>query len=81
MKPWVHYIPIDPSAKEDELRVYIEYFKENDAIAKDIAERGFQHIWDNLTDKDVRCYWRKLLKKYAKLVKYDVKKDDDLISV
>ncbi|XP_026323939.1 O-glucosyltransferase rumi homolog [Hyposmocoma kahamanoa] len=81
MKPWVHYIPIDPKAKEDELRMYIEYFKENDSIAKDIAERGFQHIWDNLTDKDVKCYWRKLLKKYAKLVKYEVKRDEDLNKV
>lgn len=81
MKPWVHYIPIDPKAKEDELRIYIEYFKENDAIAKEIAERGFLHIWDHLTDKDVKCYWRHLLKKYAKLVKYDVKKDEDLIRV
>lgn len=81
MKPWVHYIPIDPKAKGDELRMYIQYFKENDSLAKDIAERGFQHIWDNLTDKDVKCYWRKLLKKYAKLVKYEVKRDEDLIKV
>ncbi|KAJ2946339.1 hypothetical protein O0L34_g12376 [Tuta absoluta] len=81
MKPWVHYVPIKATAKKEEIKAFIEYFKENDSIAKEIADRGFQHIWDNLTDKDVRCYWRKLLRKYAKLIKYDVIKDDDLIRI
>ncbi|XP_059048956.1 O-glucosyltransferase rumi homolog [Achroia grisella] len=81
LKPWVHYVPISPTANEEELKKYIEYFKENDFLAKEIAERGFQHIWDNLTDKDVKCYWRKLLKKYALLLKYAVIKDKDLIRI
>ncbi|XP_041974208.1 O-glucosyltransferase rumi homolog [Aricia agestis] len=81
LKPWVHYVPISPTASEEEISNYITYFKERDSLAKEIAERGFQHIWDNLTDKDVKCYWRKLLRKYSKLVKYDVIKDNDLIRI
>ncbi|XP_031769652.2 O-glucosyltransferase rumi homolog isoform X2 [Galleria mellonella] len=81
LRPWVHYVPISPTAKADEIKKYIEFFKENDSLAKEIADRGFQHIWDHLTDKDVKCYWRKLLKKYALLIKYDVNKDKDLIRI
>ncbi|KAL4715219.1 hypothetical protein ACJJTC_007801 [Scirpophaga incertulas] len=81
LKPWVHYVPVSPKATQEEIRKYIEYFKENDVVAKEIAERGFQHIWDNLTDKDVKCYWRKLLKKYATLIKYVIKKDESLIEI
>ncbi|RVE50548.1 hypothetical protein evm_004775 [Chilo suppressalis] len=81
LKPWVHYVPISPDASQDELKRYIEYFRENETLAKEIADRGYQHVWDNLTDKDVKCYWRKLLKKYSKLVKYEVQKDEDLIEI
>ncbi|XP_013148472.1 PREDICTED: O-glucosyltransferase rumi homolog [Papilio polytes] len=81
LKPWVHYVPISPKANQDEIIKYIEYFQQNDSLAKEIADRGFQQIWDNLTVKDVKCYWRKLLKGYAKLVKYEVKKDTNLIKV
>ncbi|XP_039765507.1 O-glucosyltransferase rumi homolog [Pararge aegeria] len=75
LKPWVHYVPLSPKASQQEIMKYINYFKEHDSLAKEIADRGFQHIWDHLTDKDVECYWRKLLKKYAKLLKYDVVRD------
>lgn len=81
LKPWVHYVPISPSASKEDIKKYIVYFKENDSLANEIALRGFQHVWDYLTDKDVKCYWRKLLKKYAKLVNYDVAKDNDLIRI
>ncbi|XP_038208712.1 O-glucosyltransferase rumi homolog [Zerene cesonia] len=81
LKPWIHYIPISPKATKDEIVKYINYFKDNDTLAKQIAERGFQHIWDNLRDKDVKCYWKKLLKKYAKLLKYKVMRSDDLIQL
>ncbi|CAD0195297.1 unnamed protein product [Chrysodeixis includens] len=78
LKPWVHYIPISTKATQEEIKDLILFFKNNDAIAKEIADRGYQHIWEHLTDKDVKCYWRKLLKKYVKLVKYNVVKDNDL---
>ncbi|XP_023945819.2 O-glucosyltransferase rumi homolog [Bicyclus anynana] len=78
LKPWIHYVPLSPKASQEEIMKYIMYFKEHDSLAKEIAERGFQHIWDHLTDKDVECYWRQLLKKYSKLVKYDIVKDYNL---
>lgn len=78
LKPWVHYVPLSLKASQEEITKYIKYFKEHDSLAKEIAERGFQHIWDHLTDKDVECYWRKLLTEYAKLVKYDFIKDKDV---
>ncbi|XP_072935921.1 O-glucosyltransferase rumi homolog [Epargyreus clarus] len=81
IKPWVHYIPISPKATQSDLVKYIEYFKLHDSLAQEIANRGFEHIWENLTDKDVKCYWKKLLKKYSKLVKYEVQKDQDLIKI
>ncbi|CAG4923410.1 unnamed protein product [Colias eurytheme] len=81
LKPWIHYIPISPKATKEEIVKYINYFKDNDALAKQIAERGYQHIWDNLRDKDVKCYWKKLLKKYEKLLKYKVIKSVDLIQL
>lgn len=81
LKPWVHYVPISPSTSQLEIEKYILFFKENDSLARDIAKRGFEHIWEHLTDKDVQCYWKKLLKKYAKLLKYDVVKDSDLVRI
>lgn len=74
-------MPISSTATKEEIKKYIQFFKEHDSIAKEIAERGFEHIWENLTDKDVKCYWRKLLKSYSKLVKYEVVKDKDLILI
>ncbi|KAM3966634.1 O-glucosyltransferase rumi homolog isoform 2-T2 [Aphomia sociella] len=81
LKPWVHYVPISQTAKPNEIKQLIEYFKKHDSEAKEIAERGFQHIWDHLTDEDVKCYWRELLKQYASLVKYKVIKNMDLIRI
>lgn len=81
LKPWIHYVPINPKATQEEILHYINYFKNNDDLAQTIANNGFQHIWDNLKDKDVKCYWKKLLNKYAKLLKYKVVKSHDVIKV
>lgn len=78
LKPWIHYIPVNAEATQDEIKELLIYFKQNDELANEIANRGFQHIWNHLTDKDVKCYWRKLLKKYASLLKYNVVKDHDM---
>lgn len=81
LKPWVHYVPISATATKEEIKKIIMYFEHHDVEAKEIADRGFMHIWENLTENDVMSYWRRLLKTYAKLLKYDVVRDKDLILI
>ncbi|XP_066283817.1 protein O-glucosyltransferase 1-like [Branchiostoma lanceolatum] len=68
LKPWVHYIPVSQDLKD--VKELIEFAKANQGVVKEIAERGFQFIWDHLRQEDVQCYWKKLLKKYAKILKF-----------
>lgn len=79
LKPWVHYVPVKKNPTIEELTQLIEFFKEHDDLAQEIAERGHKQIWDHLKIKDVHCFWRKLLKKYAKLLKFEVKLDPSLL--
>lgn len=37
--------------------------------------RGYQFIKDHLRMQDVRCYWKKLLKNYAKLIQWKPKRN------
>jgi len=34
------------------------------------ADRGRQFIWDHVRMEDVSCYWRKLLVRYAALLRW-----------
>lgn len=81
MKPWVHYVPVRVGASQAELEELIRFFADHDELAREIAERGFNHIWQHLRMKDVQCYWRRLLRRYGKLIKYEVKRDHSLIEV
>ncbi|XP_025108187.1 protein O-glucosyltransferase 1-like [Pomacea canaliculata] len=73
MKPWVHYIPIKQDLSD--VRDLIQFAVDNDAVAREIAERGRNFIWHHLRMEDVSCYWEHLLKRYAKLIKHKVKKN------
>ncbi|XP_043928873.1 protein O-glucosyltransferase 1 [Protopterus annectens] len=68
LKPWVHYIPIKQDLSD--VSDLLQFVRENDDIAKDIAERGRQFILDHLTMEDVSCYWETLLNEYSKLLTY-----------
>jgi protein glucosyltransferase len=68
LKPWVHYIPVQNNLSD--ARELIEFAKENDEVAQEIAERGHQFIWDHLRMDDVTCYWQKLLQRYAALLRW-----------
>lgn len=81
MKPWVHYIPVPTRASKEEIRDLIQFAINNDEIAKNIAERGYEMIWNNLKMSDVQCYWSKLLKRYTKLLKFEPTLDNDLIEI
>ncbi|XP_072918311.1 protein O-glucosyltransferase 1 [Hemitrygon akajei] len=68
LKPWVHYIPVSQDLSD--VRDLLQFVKENDQIAQDIAERGRRFIQDHLKMKDVSCYWKQLLVEYSKLLLY-----------
>uniref|UniRef100_A0A0A9WEI7 O-glucosyltransferase rumi n=1 Tax=Lygus hesperus TaxID=30085 RepID=A0A0A9WEI7_LYGHE len=81
LKPWYHYIPMESSASQNDYRSIIDFLKQEDSIAKEIANRGFTFIHDNLKLDDVKNYWKVLLKKYTKLLKFDPRLDSSLIEV
>uniref|UniRef100_W5MHY0 Protein O-glucosyltransferase 1 n=1 Tax=Lepisosteus oculatus TaxID=7918 RepID=W5MHY0_LEPOC len=68
LKPWVHYIPVKQDLSD--VRELLQFVKENDDIAQEIAKRGQLFVLDNLRMEDVTCYWEKLLTEYADLLKY-----------
>ncbi|KAI0213689.1 Protein O-glucosyltransferase 1 [Lamellibrachia satsuma] len=68
LKPWVHYIPVNQDLSD--ARELIEFAQQNDKVARKIAERGRRFIWEHLRMEDISCYWEKLLKRYAKLMKW-----------
>ncbi|XP_034233696.1 O-glucosyltransferase rumi homolog isoform X3 [Thrips palmi] len=81
MKPWVHYVPVRSGATKEDIKKLLNFVKENDDVAKRIADQGFEFIWNNLKMKDVTCYWRRLLKQYSKNLKYKPSLDESLIEI
>ncbi|XP_076344324.1 O-glucosyltransferase rumi homolog isoform X2 [Tachypleus tridentatus] len=79
MKPWVHYIPVRNDLED--VRDLIDFSKENEEIVKEIAERGFQFVWNHLKMEDIQCYWEKLLIDYAELLQYKPERDLKLVEV
>lgn len=60
-------------------RELLEFVSHNDDIAQEIAERGHDMILNHLRMKDVSCYWKKLLKRYAKLLQFKPEQDKSLV--
>ncbi|GAB6022285.1 hypothetical protein CHUAL_006411 [Chamberlinius hualienensis] len=83
LKPWVHYIPLSSSsaAQKQKLKDILQFVKENDKIAEEIAEAGFNFIRNRLTLKEVTCYWRRLIRNYSKLLKFKVKLDPNVVLI
>lgn len=81
LKPWVHFVPVDENASETNIIELLLFLKEHDSLAQEIAERGQKFISNNLRLKDVKCYWKMLLKQYQKLLNYSVKLDKSLIEI
>ncbi|KAL3852463.1 hypothetical protein ACJMK2_016097 [Sinanodonta woodiana] len=79
MKPWVHYIPVEQDLSD--VKVLLQFARENDEVVHQIAIRGKQFIWDHLRMEDVSCYWEKLLKRYAKLLNFKPKRNKDYIQI
>lgn len=79
LRPWVHYVPIRPDLGD--LLDKVAFLRQNDHIAKQIANRGFNFIKDNLTNDQVTAYWRHLLTSYSRLLKYKVKPEKGLVNI
>jgi protein glucosyltransferase len=60
-------------------REVLEFVSHNDDIAQEIAERGHDMVLSHLRMEDVSCYWKKLLKRYAKLLQFKPEQDKSLI--
>ena len=71
LKPWIHYIPVEPSLRD--ARELIEFAVANDNVAKQIAAAGRRFITEHLTMDDVACYWDQLIVEYTKLLTYKPK--------
>ncbi|XP_051558500.1 protein O-glucosyltransferase 1 isoform X1 [Myxocyprinus asiaticus] len=72
LKPWVHYIPVKQDLSD--LRELLQFVKEKDGVAKEIAMRGQTFILHHLRMEDVSCYWERLLTDFSKLLKYKPKR-------
>ncbi|PBC26089.1 CAP10 family protein [Apis cerana cerana] len=81
MIPWIHYIPVSKDANQTVLEEIIQFAIDNDDISKKIANHGRDFIWNNLKISDVTQFWKKLLKKYSKLLKYKISLDKNLIKI
>ncbi|XP_031773248.1 O-glucosyltransferase rumi homolog isoform X2 [Apis florea] len=81
MIPWIHYIPVSKDANQTVLEEIIQFAIDNDEISKKIANRGRDFIWNNLKISDVIQFWKKLLKKYSKLLRYKITLDKNLMKI
>ncbi|XP_032362062.1 protein O-glucosyltransferase 1 [Etheostoma spectabile] len=75
LKPWVHYIPVKQDLSD--VRELLQFVKENDAIAEEIATRGKEFILDHLRMQDVSCYWERLLTEFSRLLTYKPKRKNN----
>lgn len=69
---------MDANASKDKIKELLEFVMTHDDLAREIAENGFEMIWNNLRMKDVKCYWEKLMKSYAKLLDFEPQLDEGL---
>eukprot|EP00795_Rhopilema_esculentum_P002107 gene2107-17685_t len=79
MKPWVHFIPVDTDLSN--VSDLIEFARANDDMVREIAKRGREFILSHLRMKDIQEYWKQLLKRYAKLMKWKPKRNKKLIEI
>lgn len=72
LRPWVHYIPVKQDLSD--LRELLQFVKDNDGVAQEIATRGQRFILEHLQMEDVSCYWQRLLTEFGGLLKYKPKR-------
>ncbi|XP_020506412.1 protein O-glucosyltransferase 1 [Labrus bergylta] len=75
LKPWVHYIPVQQDLSD--VRELLQFVKDNDDIAEEIATRGMEFILHHLRMQDISCYWERLFTEFGQLLTYKPKRKDD----
>lgn len=65
LQPWKHYIPFKSDLSD--LLEKLQWAKEHDAEAKNIAKEGQAFARNNLMGDHIFCYYFKLFQEYAKL--------------
>lgn len=75
LKPWIHYVPVNSNASQQEIEDLMEFLKAHDQIAEKIAQAGHNFIRNHLRMKDVEEYWIELLTRYAKKLDFQPKVD------
>ncbi|XP_014258469.1 O-glucosyltransferase rumi homolog [Cimex lectularius] len=81
LKPWIHYIPVDSNYTQEQYKKLLLFVKHEEEIAKQIAERGYNFVKNNLKITEVICYWKKLLLAYSALLTFSPVLDDTLANV
>ena len=81
LKPWVHYVPVEANASQEELASLLEFLQAHDAIALKIATNGQAFIKKWLTMKAVKAYWTQLIKRYAEKLTFVPSLDFDTVPV
>jgi protein glucosyltransferase len=81
LRPWIHYIPVASDASQADLQHLLEFARHHDSQMREIAARGAAFIRQHLKFSDISCYWRRLLSRYAALLKYTVERDPTLIQI
>jgi protein glucosyltransferase len=79
LKPWVHYIPVAEDLGD--IEELLEFVKSHDQLAQDIAQRGYELVWNHVTLQTVECYWLELLTEYASLLQWTVRRDISLVAL
>lgn len=65
LKPYVHYIPL--SFDGGDLLEKVQWAREHDAEAQQLALNAKQLAEAAFTDESIGCYWHQLLQRYAQL--------------
>ena len=66
LKPWIHYVPVQSDASQEDLNDLIEFLIDHEDISEKIADQGFNFVKKWLNMKDVENYWLTLIDEYVK---------------
>jgi hypothetical protein len=75
-KPYVHYVPL--SYDGSDLLQKIEWARQHDAEAQQIARNARAYAEANLVDSTIACYVNRLLLAYAKLQRFSPRVTGDM---